>query len=134
MEPKVSTEGSLEYTSHRLVVNGVAEPELLMKLLPVRTIFPVAARALFSVTPAEPIRVMLPEVVSVPVVANIPPLLSKSIEPVPVLKFVVAGSVNVVPATAAMPVFAPRVGTASVRAFLSVIDTLAPEPMSVTAA
>ena len=52
--------------------------------------------------------------------------------PVPVLKLKMAGSVRVVPAIAVMPVLAPRVGLASVSAFVSVMATLAPVEFRVT--
>ena len=44
-----------------------------------------------------------------------------------------AGSVRVVPAIAVIPVLAPRVGLASVSAFVSVMETVAPVEFSVTA-
>ena len=68
-------------------------------------------------TPPEPSSVIVPTVVdNLPVVVSVPPLLSKSIEPVPWLKSVAAGKVSVVPAIAVMLVFAPSVGAASVSA------------------
>ena len=52
--------------------------------------------------------------------------------PLPVLNGE-AGRVRVVPAIAVMPVLAPRAGVASVRAFVSLMATVAPVEFSVTA-
>ncbi len=85
-------------------------------------------------SPLEPTSVIVPEpVVNVPVVASVPPLLRKSMLPVPVLKLVTAGKVSVVPAIAVIPVFAPSAGAANVNALLSVTETLVPVLLSVTA-
>ena len=101
---------------------------------PVRLKLPeVEVSAWPTVRPAEPVSEMLPlEVVSVPPVASVPPLLWKSILPVPVFK-AVAGSVNVVPAIAVMAVFRPSDGAARVRASVSRIATVAPVAFNVTA-
>ena len=62
--------------------------------------------------PADPTSVMFPlVVVSAPAVASVPPLLSKSIEPVPVLN-ATAGSVSVPVEVTVIGAFAPSVGVA----------------------
>ncbi|MCE9641615.1 MAG: hypothetical protein K8S22_15975, partial [Betaproteobacteria bacterium] len=67
-----------------------------------------------TVRPAEPTSVMVPlVVVSVPFVASVPPLLSRSIEPVPVLN-AKAGNVSVPVDLTVIGAFAPSVGAASV--------------------
>ena len=102
---------------------------------PVRLKLPeVEASAWATVKPVEPTSVIVPEpVVSVPVVESAPPLLRRSMLPVPVLKLVAAGKVSVVPAIAVIPVFAPSAGTANVRALTSLTETEVPVALRVTA-
>ena len=101
---------------------------------PVRLTAPVAVvMSCATVKPAEPNKVTVPlVVVKVPPVANTPPSLRNSILPVPVDK-AAAGIVNTVPAIAVKPVFAPKVGAASVKAFTSRIEAVAPVAFKVTA-
>ena len=101
---------------------------------PVRLTLPEVEEMLWpTVNPVDPSSETVPVVVvRVPLVASAPPLLWKSILPVPVLN-ANAGKVSVEPAIAVMPVFAPSVGAARVRALASLTETAVPVELSVTA-
>ena len=94
---------------------------------------PPAVTLPFRFSPLLPTRLTAPPL-SAPAVVKLPATLRKSIAPVP-LSMASAGNVNV-PAIAVNPVLGPRVGAASVNAFVSRTLTLAPPPVlrNVTAA
>ena len=78
-------------------------------------------------------KVIVPDVVlRGPAILSTPPLLLKSIFPVPVL-IAPAGRVKTVPAIAVIPVFAPKTGAERVSALTSVTETLTPLLLNPTA-
>ena len=108
-------------------------PLMLPAVLRTETVPVVVVIVLPIVTPADPFSETVPDdVVKVPLVARVPKRDWKSILPALVLRLK-AEKLRVVPAIAVMPVLAPRVGLASVSAFASVMETVAPVEFSVTA-